>query len=231
MWDLCALTRDWTCVPCVARQTPNHWTTREVSKLCFILSAGLVPANLLTRALVYLLPPLKPEFWDVDFLTVGSRSSRHAGKSAEKASRTWQTQTGSHPTQLASPRGIEAKRECGGGVYFVTLGCFVTSECDPVKVLALGSVRGLMLLTRWALGWPASNRAWGGWGPYSKHEGIRPADPEDPSSSSICYSRHISLCILWLLHFSFCCTQMYTQHSLSESWVARSCLLPKINYM
>lgn len=68
-------------------------------------------------------------------------------------------------------------------------------------------------------------------GPYSKHEGIRPADPEDPSSSSIYYSRHISLCILWLLHFSFCCTQMYTQHSLSEAWVARSCLLSKINYM
>ena len=69
---------------------------------------------------------------------MASRSSRHAGKSAEKASRTCQTQTGSHPAQLASPWGIGAKGECGGVVYFVTLGCFVTSECDPVKVLALG---------------------------------------------------------------------------------------------
>ena len=32
-------------------------------------------------------------------------------------------------------------------------------------------------------------------------------------------------------HFLFCCTQMYTQHSRSEAWVARGCLLPKINYM
>ena len=28
-------TRDWTLVPCIGRQTPNHWTTREVSKGSF----------------------------------------------------------------------------------------------------------------------------------------------------------------------------------------------------
>ena len=29
MWDLSSWTRDRTCVPCIGRQTPNHWTTRE----------------------------------------------------------------------------------------------------------------------------------------------------------------------------------------------------------
>ena len=30
MWDLTSPTRDQTCVPCIARQILNHWTTREV---------------------------------------------------------------------------------------------------------------------------------------------------------------------------------------------------------
>ena len=30
MCDLCSLTRDWTCVPCIGRRILNHWTTREV---------------------------------------------------------------------------------------------------------------------------------------------------------------------------------------------------------
>ena len=30
MWDLSSLTRDWTRTPCIGRQSPNHWTAREV---------------------------------------------------------------------------------------------------------------------------------------------------------------------------------------------------------
>ena len=30
MWDLNSPTRDWTRVPCIARQILNHWTTKEV---------------------------------------------------------------------------------------------------------------------------------------------------------------------------------------------------------
>ena len=33
MSDLSSLTRDWACVPCIARQILNHWTTREVPNL------------------------------------------------------------------------------------------------------------------------------------------------------------------------------------------------------
>ena len=32
MWDLNSLTRDRTCIPCTARQSLSHWTTREVPK-------------------------------------------------------------------------------------------------------------------------------------------------------------------------------------------------------
>ena len=35
MWDPGSLTRDWTHVPCIARQTLNHWTTREVPSTTF----------------------------------------------------------------------------------------------------------------------------------------------------------------------------------------------------
>ena len=30
MWDLSSPTRDQTCVSCIGRQIPDHWTTREV---------------------------------------------------------------------------------------------------------------------------------------------------------------------------------------------------------
>ena len=30
MWDLNSLTRDWTCMPCIRRQSSNYWTTWEV---------------------------------------------------------------------------------------------------------------------------------------------------------------------------------------------------------
>ena len=39
MWDLSFLTRDRTCVPCIARWILNHWTTRKVPRFIFI---GLV---------------------------------------------------------------------------------------------------------------------------------------------------------------------------------------------
>ena len=31
-WDLSSLTRDWTYIPCIARQSLNHWTAREGSQ-------------------------------------------------------------------------------------------------------------------------------------------------------------------------------------------------------
>ena len=47
MWDLCSLTRDWTCNPCIGRWSLNHWRTGEVpsmilneTKLC--LSLGMI---------------------------------------------------------------------------------------------------------------------------------------------------------------------------------------------
>ena len=42
MWDLSSPTKDWTCTPCFGRQSPNHWTTREVPGLCiWLLSVHL----------------------------------------------------------------------------------------------------------------------------------------------------------------------------------------------
>ena len=35
MWNLSSPTRDWTHAHCIARQIPNHWTTREVPTLSF----------------------------------------------------------------------------------------------------------------------------------------------------------------------------------------------------
>ena len=34
MWDLSSLTRLQTHIPCVGRQSLNHWTTREVPTVC-----------------------------------------------------------------------------------------------------------------------------------------------------------------------------------------------------
>ena len=36
MWDLSFLTSDWTCVPAVEMQSPNHWTAQEVPGVRFI---------------------------------------------------------------------------------------------------------------------------------------------------------------------------------------------------
>ena len=38
MRDLSSLTRDQTCVPCIARQILNHWTTREVPNLVTLIA-------------------------------------------------------------------------------------------------------------------------------------------------------------------------------------------------
>ena len=35
LWALSSCARDWTHVPCIARQTLNHWTTREVPSTTF----------------------------------------------------------------------------------------------------------------------------------------------------------------------------------------------------
>ena len=41
MFHLSSPTRNWTCVPCIARQILNHWTTREVLvTVKFVMSLG-----------------------------------------------------------------------------------------------------------------------------------------------------------------------------------------------
>ena len=35
--DLSSPTRDWTCIPCIERWILNHWTTREVSELFYLI--------------------------------------------------------------------------------------------------------------------------------------------------------------------------------------------------
>ena len=36
MWRLSSPIRDQTHIPCIRRQSPNHWTTREVPLVCFL---------------------------------------------------------------------------------------------------------------------------------------------------------------------------------------------------
>ena len=38
MWDLCSPIRDWTCTPCMGRQSLHHWTARGVPLLCVFWS-------------------------------------------------------------------------------------------------------------------------------------------------------------------------------------------------
>ena len=42
MWHLRSLTRDRTCVLCLARWIPNHWVTSEVPRPVFIEEQGVV---------------------------------------------------------------------------------------------------------------------------------------------------------------------------------------------
>ena len=35
MWDLSSQTRDQIHVPCIGRQTPNHWTSKEMASSIF----------------------------------------------------------------------------------------------------------------------------------------------------------------------------------------------------
>ena len=37
MWGLSSLTRDQTCICCLARQSPNHWNAREVNPQCVLI--------------------------------------------------------------------------------------------------------------------------------------------------------------------------------------------------
>ena len=48
MWDLSSLTRDWACVPCIARQILNHWTIREVPASNEIIDLGIEHTQLIT---------------------------------------------------------------------------------------------------------------------------------------------------------------------------------------
>ena len=42
MWDLSSPPRDWTCIPWIARQILNHWTSREALKIIkFFLKTSL----------------------------------------------------------------------------------------------------------------------------------------------------------------------------------------------
>lgn len=33
IWNRSSPTKDWTCIPCIGRQTPHHWTAREVQSI------------------------------------------------------------------------------------------------------------------------------------------------------------------------------------------------------
>ena len=53
MWDPGSLTRDQTCVPCVARQI--HWTTREVPSVFFgVLLVFKFPIQFIFSSFIYL---------------------------------------------------------------------------------------------------------------------------------------------------------------------------------
>ena len=54
MWDLSSLTRDWTCTPCVGRQSLNHWTTSEVSVYLMNIRLGYISSTASQE-------PLRPE--------------------------------------------------------------------------------------------------------------------------------------------------------------------------
>ena len=36
IWDLSSTTRDQTPTPCIGRQNPNHWTTKEVPQISLV---------------------------------------------------------------------------------------------------------------------------------------------------------------------------------------------------
>ena len=44
MWDISFLTRDRTHVPCIGRQIPNHWTTKEVPLISSFFSPSTLPS-------------------------------------------------------------------------------------------------------------------------------------------------------------------------------------------
>ena len=61
MWDLGSLTRDWTHVPCIAKQILNHWTMREVpvwvsSNIYKKWNWGMITWLLLSLGVPFLLP-------------------------------------------------------------------------------------------------------------------------------------------------------------------------------
>ena len=43
MWDIRSLTRDWTCTPCIGRQSLNHWTSRKVPVWFWFCKNSYIP--------------------------------------------------------------------------------------------------------------------------------------------------------------------------------------------
>ena len=59
MWDLCSPTRDQTYIPCIGRQSHNHWTVREVPNLFKIKYSVVTDWTQLEQlSSLYLLPRL-----------------------------------------------------------------------------------------------------------------------------------------------------------------------------
>ena len=59
MWDLSSPARDWTCSPCIGRQSLHHWTAREVPKLPFKdhnggEEKGILPCHLKVKKLNFI---------------------------------------------------------------------------------------------------------------------------------------------------------------------------------
>ena len=64
MWDLCSLTRNRTCIPCIARRILNHWTTREVPQV-----TSLMRGHHIVRVMIPLhgaLSPSQRQCWHGD---------------------------------------------------------------------------------------------------------------------------------------------------------------------
>ena len=67
MWDLSFLTRDQTCTPCFRRRSLNHWVTREVPQMWFLLIQDHHPVQLC------FLPVLIPEGNAKDWLEFANK--------------------------------------------------------------------------------------------------------------------------------------------------------------
>ena len=53
MWTLSSMIRDWTCTPCIRRQSLNRWTTREVPDCIFTVASP--------KVIEFLIPSFLPQ--------------------------------------------------------------------------------------------------------------------------------------------------------------------------